>query len=67
MKLGVPGEVPGRGWGTRENDESGNEGGLRRRPGRPGVSLMRSQQTGLGMSELKDPALLHPDARHTSN
>ena len=34
MKLGVPGEVPGRGWGTRENDESGNDGGLRRRPGR---------------------------------
>ena len=33
MKLGVPGEGPGRGWGTRENDESGDDGGLRRRPG----------------------------------
>lgn len=33
MKLGVPGEGPGRGWGMREDDESGNDGGLRRRPG----------------------------------
>ena len=33
MKQGVLGEGPGRGWGTRENDESGNDiGGLRRRP-----------------------------------
>lgn len=33
MKLGVLGEGPGRGWGTRKNDESGNDiGGLRRRP-----------------------------------
>ena len=33
MKQGVLGEGAGRGWGTRENDESGNDiGGLRRRP-----------------------------------
>lgn len=31
------------------------------------MSVMRSQQTGLGMSELKEPALLHSDTRHTSN
>lgn len=37
------------------------------RPGRPAVSLMRSQQTELGVRELKEPALLHPNTQHTSN
>lgn len=31
------------------------------------VSLMRSQQTGLGMDELRESALLCPGAQHTSN